>query len=151
MSEYYCSVHQVYGPGNACPYCAEDFECAETGLNPKDLVGAKKLPILSVVPAASILGEAEAMRDGAAKYGPMNWRAQPIQAMTYIDASLRHIFAWVDGEELAADSLVHHLKHAKATLGIILDAIEHKCLSDNRPKGNSASARILVSTDRSKK
>lgn len=151
----FCSRgHDIYSAGGFgisldCPICR--FENANTGINPKDLVGAKKLPILSVVPASSILGEAEAMRDGAAKYGPMNWRTQKIQAMTYVDANLRHVFAWVDGEELASDSGVHHLKHAKATLGILIDAIEHDSWVDNRPKGNGATARLLAEADRSAK
>jgi Domain of unknown function (DUF5664) len=111
--------------------------------NPKTLTGALKVPVFTVVPPASIIGEAEAMRygafeaprvDGSKGYGPFNWRDQKIEAMTYIDANQRHIMAWVDGEELAPDSLVHHLKHAKASLGILIDAIEHSMWIDNRPK-----------------
>jgi hypothetical protein len=116
----------------------------EAGVNPKDVVGAKKLPILSIVPPASIIYEANAMRDGALKYGPTNWRDQKIQAMTYIDANLRHILAWVDGEDLAPDSLVHHLAHAKASLGILIDAIEHGSWIDNRPKQRSGVAAKLL-------
>lgn len=120
--------------------------------NPKTLMGRLKLPILTVVPPSSIIGEAEAMRygafeapraDGTKGYGPFNWRDQTIEAMTYIDAAHRHMFAWVDGEEVASDSLVHHLKHAKATLGILLDAIAIGKWQDDRPKVPGTAAAML--------
>lgn len=125
--------------------------------NPKTLTGQRKLPVLSIVPAASILGEAEAMRygayeapriDGSKGYGPFNWREQPIEAMTYVDAAFRHLAAWVDGEEVAGDSLVHHLKHAKASLGILLDAMEINKWIDNRPKVAGTAAAILKRNQR---
>lgn len=120
--------------------------------NPKDLTGRLKVPMLSVIPPASIIGEAEAMRygayeaprvDGGKGYGPFNWRDQAIEAMTYIDATIRHCLAWVDGEELAPDSLVHHLKHAKGSLGILLDALETGIVIDNRPKVRGTAAAML--------
>jgi hypothetical protein len=125
---------------------------SHTGANPKTLTGQKKLPVLSIVPAASILGEAEAMRygafeaprvDGSKGYGPYNWRDQAIEAMTYIDAALRHLMAWVDGEEVAEDSKVHHLKHAKASLGILLDAMELNKWLDNRPRVKGTAPAIM--------
>lgn len=110
-------------------------------INPKDLVGIKKVS-LSKVPATSIIHEALAMRDGAAKYGPHNWRENPVIASIYVDAAMRHILAWFDGEEVAEDSSVHHLGHAKACLGIILDAMESNTLGDDRPLPGAA-ARLL--------
>lgn len=101
--------------------------------NPKDLVGVTK-PRLSLVPPASLLYEALAMQNGAAKYGPFNWRDKKVQALIYIDALKRHVDAWVDGEEVAADSGVPHLAHAKACLGILIDALETGNLVDDRPK-----------------
>lgn len=100
--------------------------------NPKTAVGVTKVP-LHLVPPASIHGEAEALADGAEKYGPYNWREFDISASTYIAATLRHIHAWWDGENVAHDSLVHHIKHAKATLGIMLDAMTLGKLKDDRP------------------
>lgn len=128
-----------------CPICATLSPSA----NPKTLMGAKKVPMLSVIPPASIIGEAEAMRygafeapraDGSKGYGPYNWRDQAIEGMTYVDAAIRHLMAWVDGEDNAEDSGIHHLKHAKATIGILLDAMEHNWI-DNRP-----SVKKLVAT-----
>lgn len=104
------------------------------GTNPKDLIGSDKVP-LSRVPAVSIFHEGMAMGNGGDKYGPYNWRDNAVQADIYIDACLRHIHLWFDSrEENALDSGVHHLGHAKACLGILLDAQATGNLIDNRPK-----------------
>ena len=111
-------------------------------VNPKDLVGVTKVPALSVVPPASLIYEALAMRDGARKYGPYNWRAKRVIASVYVDALLRHVMDWWDGEELAPDSGAPHLGHAKACAGILADAIETGNLVDDRPVAGPA-ARLM--------
>ena len=100
--------------------------------NPKDLVGVRK-PRLSLVPPVSLVYQALAMQDGADKYQPYNWRKKKIQAGIYVDACLRHLLAWFDGEEAAEDSGLPHLAHAIACLGILIDAVEGGNLIDNRP------------------
>jgi len=105
--------------------------------NPKDLLGADKVPILSQSPA-SIIYEALGMWDGTKKYGPYNWRSSKVVASIYVDAAMRHILAWFDGEELARDSKAPHLGHAKACLGILADAIETGSLIDDRPPNGQA-------------
>lgn len=102
------------------------------GTNPKDLLGAKKV-VFTCVPPVALAHEAFAMMDGSKKYGPFNWRKNKVQARIYIDAALRHMFAWFEGEEYAEDSGAHHLGHARACLGILLDAIETGNLVDDRP------------------
>ena len=114
-------------------------ECKPRGTNPKDVHGLAKLPILSVVPASSILWEAAAFRDGQKKYGPYNWRKTKVSVSVFIDAAVRHLLAYFDGEDFARDSEVHHLSHAKACIGIIIDGLESGVLVDDRPpKGNAA-------------
>lgn len=100
--------------------------------NPKDKIGIKKVP-LNLVPATSKIYQALAMQDGARKYGPYNWRDNKVQADIYIAALYRHIDAWYNGENHAEDSGVHHLGHALACLGILVDALETGNLIDNRP------------------
>lgn len=102
--------------------------------NPKDLLGVKKVS-LTKFPATALLHGAHAMMDGARKYGPFNWRGNAVIASIYIDACMRHLSAWFDGEETASDSGVHHLGHAMACLGILLDAQETGNLIDDRPQG----------------
>lgn len=116
-------------------------QTSAAGTNPKDLLGIKKPP-LSLVPSAGLIHEAMAMKNGAAKYGPFNFREKKVQAMIYADAAFRHLLAWIDGEETADDSGVHHLGHARACLGILLDAQECGNLIDNRPMKGSA-ARLI--------
>lgn len=111
------------------------------GTNPKDLLGLKKVP-LSLVPASSVIYQALAMKDGARKYGPFNWRANAVIASIYIDAAKRHLESWFDGEGDADDSGVPHLGHALACIGILVDAYESGNLIDNRPLPGPA-ARLL--------
>lgn len=121
--------------------------------NPKTLMGRLKVPMLSVLSPASMIAEARALqygayeaprKDGGTGYGPYNWRDQPVEAMVYIDAVLRHLAGWVDGEECATDSLLPHLWHAKASLGILIDAIENETCIDDRPKVRKQSASRLL-------
>lgn len=109
--------------------------------NPKDRIGVKKSP-LNLVPPVAIAHTAEAFRDGAAKYGPYNWRDENVSASIYVAAALRHITAWNDGEEFAEDSGTHHLGHAMACLAIILDAQSVDKLVDDRPTPGAMS-RVL--------
>ena len=103
-------------------------------INPKDLQGLKKVP-MSAVPAVAIAHEALAFLDGELKYGARNWRENPVRASVYIDAALRHLRAYEEGEDEAQDSGVHHLAHARACLGILLDAMETVNLVDDLVPG----------------
>jgi len=117
---------------------AVELEAGYPDNNPKTAVGAKK-PDLSVVPPVALLHLATAMMNGAAKYGPFNWRDAPISTRPYIAAALRHLLSFLDGEDFSADTTeagapVHHLAHAMACCAIVLDAFELGTLKDNRPK-----------------
>jgi hypothetical protein len=82
--------------------------------------------------------EACALLDGDLKYGFRNWRRKNVRARIYIDAALRHLQAWAEGEEIAEDSGVHHLGHARACLGVLLDAQACGALCDDRAPGEFA-------------
>ena len=115
--------------------------------NPKTRMGALKVP-LHLVPPSARHYLAMAFENGAKKYNPFNWRDEPVSATVYIAAAGRHIDDYLDGGELAEDSLVHHLAHAMACCAIILDAMECGTLNDDRPtKGPAAKlqARYLES------
>ena len=88
-------------------------------------------------------GAFKAGKDGRG-YGPFNWRDQPVTLSVYLDAIERHFLAFIDGENFAGDSGVHHLAHLKAGCGIILDALETGNLIDDRPKMGAA-GRLLGS------
>lgn len=103
-----------------------------TTANPKDLFGAVKVS-LTKLPAIGVLHGAHAMMDGARKYGPYNWRDKKVIASIYADAVQRHVLAWFEGQETAADSGVHHLGHAIACCALLLDAQATGNLIDDRP------------------
>jgi hypothetical protein len=102
--------------------------------NPKDLIGSRKPPLMSVVPAPALWHLGQAMANGASKYGAMNFRDAGVRASIYIDAANRHMSAWFDSkQENAEDSGVHHLAHAMACMAILLDCTETGMLIDDRP------------------
>src|SRR5439155_1693994 len=107
------------------------------GKNPKDILGVKKLS-MTKIPAIAQAWEALAMMDGAGKYDPYNWRANAVVASIYIDACKRHLDLWFEGERAADDSGCHHLGHARACLGILLDAEATGNLIDDRPISDSS-------------
>jgi len=100
--------------------------------NPKTRVGLAKAP-LHLVPPSVLVYLAAAFREGAAKYGPYNWRNEKISTSVYYAAALRHLTAWWDGEDDATDSGAHHLAHAMACLALILDGKSCAMLNDDRP------------------
>lgn len=116
-------------------------------MNPKDLVGAKKAP-LDLVPSAGAIMSAPAHQNGAEKYGAFNWRQNPVQLMTYLAAIQRHLHAFIDGQDRAEDTGIHHLSHMLASMNIVADAMYLGNLIDNRPPKGPA-ADMLREQDRS--
>lgn len=99
--------------------------------NPKDSLGAQKLPLHLWPQTASALG-ALGLLDGALKYGRSNFRAIGVRASIYVDAAQRHIGAWFEGEDVDPDSGIPHLGHALACLAIIVEAQAAGNLTDDR-------------------
>lgn len=100
--------------------------------NPKEAFGSLKVDT-TVVPTPSIMWEALAMMDGGGKYGPHNYREMGVKISTYLAALDRHIKAFVEGEDVASDSNIYHLGHAKACIGIIIDGLVMGNIVDDRP------------------
>jgi len=91
-------------------------------------VGAKhddgKL-LMSLVQPSFIKGVAEVLTFGAKKYTAHSWQTIPNAKERYIDALLRHLYAYLDGEQLDNESGLHHLKHV-ATNIMFIQAFENK-------------------------
>jgi len=100
--------------------------------NPKSALGALK-PGFTSIPPVAILELGGAMDDGARKYGQMNWREKGVAVSVYINAILRHVLSFADGEDVASDSGRHHLAHVMANCAIVLDALSLGVLKDDRP------------------
>ena len=115
-------------PGPAAPAPA-----APSVENPKTAVGRQKAALALVSPVACAL-EAEAMMDGADKYGEGNYLLSPVPMMTYLHAAKRHIDKLIAGEVFAKDSRATHVGHARACLGIIAEAEAAGTLVDDRPR-----------------
>lgn len=88
----------------------------------------------SMVPPIAITSLAEALEDGANKYGCMDWRNTGIAAEDYADRIQRHLLAWRSGEDRAPDSKVHHMAHIMADAAILIDAESKGVINDDRKK-----------------
>lgn len=130
--------------GHDFPRVVHDKE-AEEPVNPKDRIGSTKPPLHLIPPAAEIL-EAVVMGLGAKKYGAYNWRSSKVRTTIYIAAAKRHLAQWLDGQDDDAESGVSHLAHARACLGVLLDAIANKNVIDDRPVAGPASELIQKHT-----
>lgn len=106
-------------------------------MNPKDKLGIKKVP-LHLIPPSALIEEAMCMSDGAKKYGPYNWREEdkPVTVTVYVAAAMRHLLAFMDGEDLDPDSGHSHLGHLRAGIGVVMDAMAcGNAIDDRPPKG----------------
>tara|TARA_R110000803_G_scaffold51629_2_gene106602 strand:+ start:8157 stop:8720 length:564 start_codon:yes stop_codon:yes gene_type:complete len=117
------------------------FDSAYPDNNPKAAVASSKCPV-HLVPPALVIGVAEAMKNGADKYGAYNFRDSKISASVYYSAMLRHLYAWWDGEDNASDSGLDHLKHIGSSIALLLDAQASGTFDDDRPR-KSGSANLL--------
>lgn len=112
--------------------------------NPKAAFGNLKTPTLSVIPSPPLLQVGEVMRRGAEKYGAYNWRESRVNTSTYIDAAMRHLMSYQDGETIDPDDGQSHLAHAAASLFVIMDALAVGNATDDRPKPGVAAEFIAA-------
>jgi hypothetical protein len=99
--------------------------------DPKGAAGALKTP-LGLIPPYAMEQTAWAHKHGAEKYGPFNWRDTKVCASTYINAMMRHLNAWRDGENLDPESGISHLAHIACSCNILMDADYCGTLMDDR-------------------
>ena len=100
--------------------------------NPKDAIGIRKVA-LSALPIRVLWRVGLAMMEGALKYGRHNYRAAGVRASVYFDASLRHKLSWWEGEDIDADSALHHIDKEIACLMVLRDSILQGNWVDDRP------------------
>ena len=100
--------------------------------NPKDLIGVNKIPY-SCLPAPVVAEVAVAMYEGALKYGRNNYREAKVISSIYLDATKRHMDAFLEGEDIDPDSDIHHLSKAIASLMVLRDGIISDQWIDDRP------------------
>ena len=78
---------------------------------------------MDLLPPEAIHAMARALTFGAKKYGPNNWR-KCREPERYTAALLRHIFAYMHGEKVDADSGLSHLDCAIASLAMLIGVTE---------------------------
>lgn len=105
--------------------------------DPKKIYGDKKPPLIQL-PLVAVAHASVAHYDGDLKYGWRNWRDNPVEARTYLNAAMRHLHLWNEGEEYTRDTKVNNLGAVIACCAILLDAQANNALIDNRSKSKEA-------------
>lgn len=105
--------------------------------NPKTQFGITK-PRATYTPPIPYLEYSKAHLQGALKYGPFNWRDDPVTMSTYLDAAESHIAKFRAGCNKASDTDIHELAHAMTCLSIIIDAQAYDTIIDDRWKARDA-------------
>lgn len=105
--------------------------------NPKQAFGDKK-PALAQLPLVGMTAQSLAHMDGDYKYTFRNWRDNPVEAMTYVHAAMRHLALWSEGEELTRDTQIPNLGAVMACCAILLDAQVNGTMIDNRSHSPAA-------------
>lgn len=100
--------------------------------NPKDVIGVRKAA-MSVLPGNVLVDVALGLMEGAAKYGRHNYRGVGVRASVYYDATMRHLLAWWEGEDIDPDSALSHITKAIASLVVLRDAMMQGMCEDDRP------------------
>jgi hypothetical protein len=93
-------------------------------------------PRVDLIPVLSLIELGKVMDYGANKYGQHNWSQYAGRwAWTQLIAScLRHLYAWMLGEDLDKESGLNHLAHALANITMLLDLqIMDKGIDDRNP------------------
>lgn len=99
--------------------------------NPKDAIGNDKLPV-HLWPFSATAYGCIGLANGMLKYGRMNWREAGIRPTIYIDACIRHLVDYLEGNDCDPEDGVHNLSAALASLAILVDAISTDTVNDDR-------------------
>jgi hypothetical protein len=91
-------------------------------------------PRTDLLPPVPLLRIAEVLGYGARKYAPHNWRKGADWGRIYA-ALVRHLFAWLDGEDLDPETGMSHLAHAGCEMLFLLEITEKGIGTDDRWKG----------------
>jgi hypothetical protein len=91
---------------------------------------AGKAP-LSLVDRGAIEEIAQVLAFGAKKYAAHNWRGG-IAYSRLLDAALRHLYAFSDGEDIDPESGLSHVAHAGCCIVFLLGMIQDRPDMDDR-------------------
>lgn len=90
-------------------------------------------PRLELISTIATIKKARVMGLGATKYGVDNWR-KGLAWTRIAGALLRHIFAWLGGEDIDKESGESHLAHAACCIDFLLEFETTRTDLDDRYK-----------------
>ncbi len=90
-------------------------------------------PPVGLISSIALIEIAKVLEFGSRKYDSHNWR-KGIHWQRVIDASLRHILAFNNGEDKDPESGLSHLAHAACCLVFLLEYEQRKQEFDDRFK-----------------
>lgn len=84
-------------------------------------------PRLSLVPRSLLVAVAKVIwlssKEGGGKYPMHNWR-KGLSWRDTADSALRHIYAWLEGEDHDVETGLPHLYHAACNLAFLIEYLE---------------------------
>lgn len=83
-------------------------------------------PRMGLLPWAELVKVVWVLEYGAKKYTEGGWRSVPDGLKRYVDAGLRHVGSFCDGEALDPESGLHHLAHAACDFLFALRWVGHE-------------------------
>lgn len=89
--------------------------------NPKDIIGSTK-PGLTSLSMPVLFEMGAGMDDGAYKYGRHNYRAVGVRHSIYVNAAMRHLAAFWEGEDIDPDSGLSHITKVMTCLHVLRDS-----------------------------
>lgn len=88
-------------------------------------------PPLALLSSSALIEIAKVLDFGAKKYDPWNWKGG-FKWSRVASAVLRHIFAWLGGEDKDPETGLSHIAHAGCGILFILDFEVNKLGTDDR-------------------
>lgn len=99
----------------------------------KDAIGDINKPRLSLIPKEALWELGKALTTGEKRYGSQNWRGG-IPLSILVDAAMRHMTQFIDGEDVDQQSQTHHLGCALANLSFAISLHKNNPECDDRYK-----------------
>lgn len=137
------STHDVVGLGRAtCPVCGAFFLPASDGAEVGYLLVSEDLgkkhdegkPRMDLLDPYAIEQLSKVLSFGSKKYSAWNW-SEGISYSRLIGAALRHLFAFMRGQDLDEESGLPHLAHCMCCLMFLLGmTVRHPEKDDRGPK-----------------
>jgi Domain of unknown function (DUF5664) len=93
-------------------------------------------PQLSLIPRAALDEIAQVLAYGAQKYGKWNFK-NGTDWSRYIDAAIRHLYAFSSNEDLDSETKLTHLAHAGCCIAFLLDMYHNNYGTDDRYPGDN--------------